>query len=691
MDDLDDLRKQHQSLRASMPHAWNAFFARFGSLRPIQLASMPSILSGKSALVTAPTAGGKTEAIAAPICELMARHRWPGLSVLLITPTRALVNDLYRRLEQPLSTMKIGLGRKTGDHPGWDNPNLQFLVTTPESTESLLTFHRDALAGIKAVAIDEVHLLDGTARGDQLRLVLQRLSRFLQHRGGDHFVGLQRVAMSATVAEPGRVADAFLGPGATVVSVPGQRAIESKIVTAAGDDRERILAAVEAIETFRDVRKVLVFVNSRTLVDVAASHFKVGRFAKAPIYGHHGSLSKHYREDVEQRFKNDECAVCVATMTLEIGIDIGDIDLVVCLDPPFSLSSFLQRIGRGCRRLKGITRVLCVARDRESELIFHALLNQSQIGMPNGPRIPFRRSVLIQQFLAYLRQVDRHRRTSAQFRQALSSDDIAGLAGESQEQFLDELTADGLLVRDAKVYQPGAKGWSFIESSSIYTNIAPVPFETTLIDADSGKPIVSVAAVRTQDGGIRVAGKSYEVLPGGNASRQLVRASDQHGDGPRYHSRSLPYSFDIGAALSNLLGYSRESIACLRVGDGVAVFTWLGKLLNLALAKSMKELGVTAQAGAFHIRASTVAVDSAIELLRKASALTVAKNPMAEIDLGKVVDLGPYFDYLTPRSQRLAQQDWLDVRFLTSWAESLHQSVEITVDSDIGRDLLVLV
>src|SRR5690606_13698852 len=122
----------------------------------------------------------------------------------------------------------------------------------------------------------------------------------------------------------------------------------------------------------------------------------------------------------EERFKADDLAICVATMTLEIGIDIGDVDLVICVDPPFSLSSFLQRIGRGCRRLQGKTRVLCVARDRAGELIFQGLIRQAGLGIPAGPIAPLRRSVLVQQTLAYLRQVNGNRRTWKQFTGALS-------------------------------------------------------------------------------------------------------------------------------------------------------------------------------------------------------------------------------------------------------------------------------
>ena len=113
-DDLDDLLNQHRTLQRMMPHAWNAFFAGFGSLRPIQLQAMPPILSGKNVLVTAPTAGGKTQAVLAPICERLAQQRWPGLSVLVITPTRALVNDLFHRLTRPLEEMRIRLVVRPG-------------------------------------------------------------------------------------------------------------------------------------------------------------------------------------------------------------------------------------------------------------------------------------------------------------------------------------------------------------------------------------------------------------------------------------------------------------------------------------------------------------------------------------------------------------------------------------------------
>ena len=153
-DEAEDLRRRHAALRVRMPRVWNAFFARFGRLRPVQLEAMPVVVSGVSTLITAPTAGGKTEASVAPICERLLLERWSGLSVLLVTPTRALVNDIFQRLERPLETLGIRIARKTSDH-GAVGDSTQFLVTTPESLESLLTFRRERLGQVRAVILDE--------------------------------------------------------------------------------------------------------------------------------------------------------------------------------------------------------------------------------------------------------------------------------------------------------------------------------------------------------------------------------------------------------------------------------------------------------------------------------------------------------------------------------------------------------
>jgi len=691
MEELDEHLLQHRLLCNSMPHTWTEFFARFGQLKPVQLLSIPPILQGRNTLVTAPTAGGKTEAIVAPICERLLANRWPGLSVLMITPTRALVNDLFARLESPFHQLSIGLGRKTADNSDVQKRGLQFLITTPESTESMLTFHRERLINVKAVVIDEIHILDGTARGDQLKMVLKRLNRFLQSKGVDSRVfDLQIVAMSATVSDPKRLASGFLGSDVSIVSIAGQRRIESRVIEATGTDEERVQIVVNEISNFGDACKVLVFVNSRNQVDKLPSLFKTGPFKNFAVFGHHGSLSKEKREDTEARFKMEQRAICVTTMTLEVGIDIGDIDLVVCIEPPFSLSSFLQRIGRGCRRRQGITRVLCVYREFASKIVFESLIRQASIGIPSGPSVPFRRSVLIQQVLAYLQQVEKNRRTAKQFIATFCDELHPPLQTGSVLQTLSEMVSLKLLDEKNGIYQPAAKGWDFIQSSRIFSNLAQTQIGTSIIDADTGRTIATVSSIDQNAFGVRIAGKSYKLLQSENSRRLLVRADGSHQNMPVYDRHSIAYAFDVGVAIAGHLVIPYTSIAYFKSGDCITFFTWLGKLQNVAIANSLKRTFPSAIASSFAIRIPKFSAELIIPSIRLAIEQFTTTHPFSLAKIERIVDLGPNYSMFSPEMKRLSCEDWLDLHFLKLWSENLHTIVEVTTESELGRRLVHL-
>lgn len=687
--DLDRLLEQHRSLRQAMPISWNAFFASFGSLRPVQLQAMPVIVNGGNVLVMAPTAGGKTEAVFAPVCERLIGNQWPGLSVLVVTPTRALVNDLHARLSRPLNQLRIKLGRKTADHSFAEGNNDQVLITTPESVESLLSFRRETLEKLQVLVLDEIHLLDGSPRGDQLRSLLRRLTVFRHHVGGEHFGGLQSVAMSATVSDPRRLAEVYLGTNAQIVRVAGQRDLEAHVLLAPGGDRERAELAMVATDRFADVHKILIFVNSRKQVDAGAEHFRVGRFAHCPIYGHHGSLSKAEREATEDRFKSEREAICVATMTLEVGIDIGDIDLVVCMDPPFSLSSFLQRIGRGCRRLNGRTRVLGVARDKAGEVMFKALIRQASLEMPMGPLPPFRRSVLFQQVLAYLQQAPKHRRVFSQFARVCASDSSPPISEDTLRELLSDMVQTGFLEKQADVYLPTSGGWDFIQSTRIYSNIQASPLEVALIDVESGRVVARVAGIGDSSGGVRVAGRSFNILPGGSANTQRVRSGGNHAEAPRYHARSLPYAFDIGTCLANHFGIVSNELVTMQVGEDIVVWTWIGSLLNAVLGESLRKRGHVATEGSFHI-AIKCDESQLLSHLREAVQEAGLKNPLSALKPERMVDLGPHFRHLSLAQQQKAREEWLDSRFLCGWLENISHVRRLSVDSELCVDLASL-
>jgi ATP-dependent Lhr-like helicase len=679
-EDLAAELQRHEAIRESLAASWSAFFARFGRLRPIQMQAIPVILRGENALITAPTAGGKTEAVVAPVCERLAREKWPGLSVILVTPTRALVNDLYERLCRPLMEMGISVARKTADNQLGKNADAQLVITTPESLESFMTFRRELLAGIRVVICDEIHLLDGTPRGDQLRLLISRLKLYSAHVRGNQSP-MQLIGVSATLANPRRTADRYFGSAAQLVSVPGQRRIESTLILNEGDDESRAVAALTAAQQIEDVRKILIFCNSRRAVDVAGSALKVGRFAGYPIHCHHGSLSKNTREQAEQRFKSDSHAICVATMTLEIGIDIGDVDLVVCLSPPSGISSFLQRIGRGCRRREGVTRVMCVARDRSDELIYEAMLKASRVTIPEGPIAPFRRSVLFQQILAYLRQVDGSRRTLDQLDRALTHQAVPTLDRPMLESVLRDMRNSGFLVVENGLFTPSSTGRDFIESNQIYGNIGSPRQGLEFVNADTGESIsVATDFAPTGDGGVKIGGKSYTVVStqGGKAT---VRPEGDFAATPMYKTAAFHYAYDVGAALASYFEIPQGRILALQTGDGLFVMTWLGKLANTLLAKAAEQDRVRAKGRCFSLELLDVDASTALEFVRKWIRRTTTTTLMAEIPVDTLVDIGPHFRHLSPEEQNRSKQDWLDASFLAQWNDCI-QEVELIVPQD---------
>ncbi|MCP5098485.1 MAG: DEAD/DEAH box helicase, partial [Chloroflexi bacterium] len=154
-----------QAVKALIPHAWPLFFARYGRFTPVQQQAIPPIVNGNDTLVIAPTAAGKTEAVIAPLVE---RYWWslqqPGMRILYICPTRALVRDLYERLSPAFLDTAVTLGMKTGD-VAMPTQIPTILLTTPESTDSLLTRNAKLFINLQAIVLDEIHLFDNTPRG----------------------------------------------------------------------------------------------------------------------------------------------------------------------------------------------------------------------------------------------------------------------------------------------------------------------------------------------------------------------------------------------------------------------------------------------------------------------------------------------------------------------------------------------
>ena len=318
----------------------------WSTLRPTQLAAIAPIHAGTHCLLLAPTAGGKTEAAAIPMLSRMLREEWPAASVLYICPIKALLNNL----EQRLSHYAGLVGRRVEVWHGdvsqsrkqralKDAPDI--LLTTPESIEAMLISTRvdpeTWFGNLQAVIVDELHAFAADDRGWHLRSILHRLDRYLRRP-------LQRVGLSATVSNPTELL-AWLAPTGPREVVGSASVSTDADVTI--DHVASLENAATVIARLHRGKKRLVFCDSRSSAEQLSSML---RGHEVRTFLSHASLSAAERRQAEAAFSEEKDCVIVATSTLELGIDVGDLDKVIQIDAPSTVSSFLQRMGRTGRR-----------------------------------------------------------------------------------------------------------------------------------------------------------------------------------------------------------------------------------------------------------------------------------------------------------------------------------------------------
>ena len=349
--------------------AW--FAARTWSPTQPQIQGWPLVRAGRDVLISAPTGSGKTLA-AFSICldDLLGRSERGTLPdrtlVVYVSPLKALTNDVRKNLEIPLGEIvdlatqrlvplqPIRTAVRTGDTTSAERARMlrkppHVLVTTPESLFILLTAEksRALFSNVQTVIVDEIHAMAADKRGAHLALTLARLDALVQQQTGRK---PQRIGLSATVRPLEAVAD-FLSPQVSVVDVGSRREMDLAVEVpsdelgpvASGEMWGEIYDRVA--EHIRSRRTTLVFVGTRRMSERVAFAL-TERLGEGVVLPHHGSLSKEKRFEAEHKLKNGELRAVVATASLELGIDIGTIDLVVQIGSPRSIAVTLQRIGR---------------------------------------------------------------------------------------------------------------------------------------------------------------------------------------------------------------------------------------------------------------------------------------------------------------------------------------------------------
>jgi ATP-dependent Lhr-like helicase len=413
-------------LNAFHPVVAEWFLKEFNQPTDVQRQAWPAIHAGQSCLIAAPTGSGKTlAAFFAVIDQLVKQGLTHGLpeqtQVLYISPLKALSNDINKNLDFPLSGIGLALleaalpgitirsQTRTGDTSQHERAAMKrfpphILVTTPESLYILLTSDsgRTMLKNVGTVIVDEIHALAGNKRGAHLMLSLERLYQLMDREP-------VRIGLSATQKPLTAIANFLIGnrPVSCTIIDAGHVRQRNLSVEVTGSPLEAIMANEVWTEIYDRLeqlinqhRTTLIFVNTRRLAERAAAAL-ADRLGEDAVTAHHGSLAKEHRLRAENRLKQGELKALVATASLELGIDIGDVDLVCQLGSPHSIAAFLQRVGRSGHRLGAIPKGRLFPLSRDDLLECTALLAAIRAEQLDGITIPaYPLDVLAQQVVA---------------------------------------------------------------------------------------------------------------------------------------------------------------------------------------------------------------------------------------------------------------------------------------------------
>jgi len=379
-----------------------AFRERFGELIPPQVQSIPKILEGRNLLLMSPTGTGKTEAATLPILsKIMLEGRTPGVKLVYVTPLRALNRDLLERIEWWGQKLDLTVSVRHGDTAAGERrmqalspPDM--LITTPETLQAILTGRvlRRHLRALRWVVVDEIHELATDKRGVQLSVGLERLVEIVGRR-------FQRIGLSATIGDPERIASFLVGDGedCEIVGVPLGREMKLDVVFPRPMEDDRKLA--EKLMTFPSVaarlskikelveshQSTLVFTNTRPLAEILTNRFRAWDL-ELPMGVHHGSLAKPSRLSAEQGLKRGTLMGIICTSSLELGIDVGAIDLVIQYNSPREVTRLTQRVGRSGHRIGRTAKGIIIVSDSDDALEAMAIARRARLEKLEEPLVP---------------------------------------------------------------------------------------------------------------------------------------------------------------------------------------------------------------------------------------------------------------------------------------------------------------
>lgn len=489
-----------------LPNTYRAFFSGFVALTTAQKQLMRPILKGEDVVLQASTGSGKTEAVLAPATEKLIINQ-AHFTIIYIVPTRALALDMHRRIKPIYKKLGLKSGIRTGDAKHLRDSTPHLLIMTPESLDVMLGSQNQDnkyfLKHVHMMIIDEVHVFLHDARGQQLAYLRRRLA--LQSSAA-----LQTIALSATIDDVEDILRFFnLKKNSFVYKQSQARQLQPHWVHIEDEEYELPLFFDDLYHRF-SCQKLLVFANSRKKCEQLYELLNQEGFFSKNVFLHYSNLSTQERKFIESSFRDKKIGVCIATSTLELGIDIGDVDGVVLLGPPPSVMAFLQRIGRGNRRQQHSNFWgLCYGEMAEMQLIrflaLFELARENQVEKFLGAE---NYSVLFQQILSCLYA-----------KKTLSQDALKLLFKEAQATLpglFQHMIAKSWLkpTNHPGLYQGGWRYFLRLKKNQIWSNFPPTDEEYAVILGQEKIAVLPLSMVKQLEIGdvIQLTGKVLKVL-----------------------------------------------------------------------------------------------------------------------------------------------------------------------------------
>ena len=480
-----------------------AFRERFKHLTTPQLYAIPRIIEGKNILLMAATGSGKTEAALLPIfSKMLIESRGHGIKLLYITPLRALNRDLLDRIDWWAQKLDFRVAVRHGDTASRERriqaispPDI--LITTPETLQVILTAKvlRNYLRDVRWVVVDEVHELATDKRGAQLSLALERLRLIT---GMD----FQRIGISATIGSPRRIADFLVGVGreCEIIDASVDRSMEIDVLYPTPNNEDYDLA--ERLGVFPDVasrlktikrlieehESTLIFTNTRPLAEILTNRFRVWD-QHVPVGIHHGSLSKSTRITAEHGLKSGELVGIICTSSLELGIDVGRIELCIQYNSPREVTRLVQRVGRSGHSLEKTAKGIIIVMDSDDALESIVITRRARNGeleQVNIPTTPL--DVLMHQVAGLTLEYSRIRIDDI-IKIARMSYNFKDLKIEDLKDVLQHMSSLGIIeTRDDIVFKP-RRSMELYEYYFSNLSMIPEEYQYLVIEEKSGEPV----------------------------------------------------------------------------------------------------------------------------------------------------------------------------------------------------------